>query len=1092
GVSCDTSGVAPGVAGGNIVCTIARLGGMGSGATGEASSAQVRITLRGEQKGTYVNQASVAFASAALNALDPQANNTASEPTTVRLKADVAVVAKRAVRSGTSTVLATVPYTEVFDWLVDVRNNGPQAAEVTTFSDTLPNGLVIAAAPTFTVTSGSFDPAAPSCAGAVGTASVSCAIASMPANGTATVRVPVRFSGTPADGSVWTNTARIVTTGSGDTNGGSDPNAGNNFGSGSITVQTPVLAGLVYVDTNGNGRHDSGEPGIPGVALSLSGTALDGTSVNRTATTGSDGRYAFPGLPPANPGGYTITETQPATYADGLDRSGQVNGNPTGTAGNDVISGIAYTTGTGTNGDGFDFGEVGASLAGSVYNDANRNGTREPGDLPLGGVTITLTGTDLDGRPVSRTTQTAADGSYRFADLPLSNGTGYTLTQTQPAGYDNGGQTPGSLGGTSPSANQLRVVLGTAGAQGTNYDFFEQTQAPASLSGRIWRDANHDRNLAGSEPRVGGWTVELTACPGGAATCAPADLRVMATTTTDASGAYRFDQLVPGDYQVRFRAPSGQIVGGVWPTDPVQNASNGPHPTPAGGATRALIAVTVASGASIVNQDLPLDPSGVVYDSLTAQPVPGAVVALSGPAGFDATQHLLAGTASVTTGADGYYQFFLLPGAPAGDYALTVTPPAGYVPSLTHLATPGPLDMRTCASPSGAADPVAGDPCEVARSASPVAGNLPPYFLGFAFGAGAQNVVNNHLPLDPAATGSAVVLTKVTPRLTVRKGDLVPYVITARNTRAVVLNDVALVDTLPPGFKYIDGSLTVQALPAGPVRNVTPRLEGRQLTVPGQALAANQSLRLSMVLGVGAGVGEGEFVNQVRAVQAGSGMLLSNVASATVRVVPDALFDCTDLIGKVYDDRNANGYQDEGEPGVPHVRLATVNGLLVSTDADGRYHIACAAVPKEATGSNFVLKLDERTLPSGYRVTTSNPASERMTRGKLVKLNFGATVHRVVRLALKAEAFEGGGTRLKPEFDVQIDQAIRSLAGQPSVLRLAYRPAPADDAKLADARLRTLKAELLRRWQALGTQRDAALYRLDIEVELDTTGQGKP
>jgi hypothetical protein len=133
-----------------------------------------------------------------------------------------------------------------------------------------------------------------------------------------------------------------------------------------------------------------------------------------------------------------------------------------------------------------------------------------------------------------------------------------------------------------------------------------------------------------------------------------------------------------------------------------------------------------------------------------------------------------------------------------------------------------------------------------------------------------------------------------------------------------------------------------------------------------------------------------------------------------VRVVPDALFDCTDVIGKAYDDRNANGYQDEGEPGLANVRIATVNGVLVTTDAEGRYHIACAAIPKEGTGSNLVLKLDERTLPSGYRTTSENPAAERATRGKVLKVNFGATVHRVVRLALQGAAFDDGAPRCAP------------------------------------------------------------------------------
>ena len=54
-------------------------------------------------------------------------------------------------------------------------------------------------------------------------------------------------------------------------------------------------------------------------------------------------------------------------------------------------------------------------------------------------------------------------------------------------------------------------------------------------------------------------------------------------------------------------------------------------------------------------------------------------------------------------------------------------------------------------------------------------------------------------------------------------------------------------------------------------------------------------------------------------------------------------------------------------------------------------------------GSNFIVKLDPRTLPTGYRVTTENPRKVRLTRGKMVKLNFGAAITRLVKLDLNAQ-----------------------------------------------------------------------------------------
>ena len=237
-----------------------------------------------------------------------------------------------------------------------------------------------------------------------------------------------------------------------------------------------------------------------------------------------------------------------------------------------------------------------------------------------------------------------------------------------------------------------------------------------------------------------------------------------------------------------------------------------------------------------------------------------------------------------------------------------------------------------------------------------------------------------------------------------------------------------------------------------------------------------------MVLAVGVGVGEGNYVNSVVARRAGADV--SNTATATVRVVPDALLDCTDVIGKVYDDRNANGWQDEGEPGLPNVRIATVNGLLVHTDAEGRYHIACAAVPREGTGSNLVLKLDERTLPSGYRVVTENPASERITRGKFVKVNFGATVHRVVRLALQDAAFEAGATTLKAGHAARLAQAVQALQARPSIARLAYEAGAGEDAALAQARVAAVREALLALWKSQARTEGRTLFNLDVEVEL--------
>jgi hypothetical protein len=179
-------------------------------------------------------------------------------------------------------------------------------------------------------------------------------------------------------------------------------------------------------------------------------------------------------------------------------------------------------------------------------------------------------------------------------------------------------------------------------------------------------------------------------------------------------------------------------------------------------------------------------------------------------------------------------------------------------------------------------------------------------------------------------------------------------------------------------------------------------------------------------------------------------------------VVGDPTFDCPDLIGKVFDDVNANGIEDPGEPRIAGVRLVTAQGLLVTTDAQGRYHIACPVMPGDM-GTNFILKLDERTLPSGYRLTTDNPETIRLTAGKVSKLNFGATIHHVVRIEVNDAAFQGN--ELRVEVLERVDVLVTSMKEQAFVVRLAYAAGDESDATIS-LRMQALRAAVSAVWKS--------------------------
>ncbi|WP_165488587.1 MULTISPECIES: SdrD B-like domain-containing protein [Dyella] len=804
-----------------------------------------------------------------------------------------------------------------------------------------------------------------------------------------------------------------------------------------------ALHGSVYDDVDGNGVQDTNE-GLSGVTVTLTGTDDLGQSVTRTTTTGSDGSYSFDNL---RPGAYVLTETQPEGLGDVGSRAGTAGGSTTPNA----ISAINLPQGTTATG--YDFIDHGGVLGGAVYFDQNGNGVRDAGEPGIPGVTITLNG------PVSHTVTTQADGSYQFTGLVAGN---YTVTETQPALYQDGGVTIGSAGGTKGTNSVGNIAL-AAGINAHGYDFPELTGADGSIAGGVWLNDASGNPLVKDPGEAGlqGWYVELYQ-NGSRVTS-------VAAAATDAQGNYLLRNVPAGTgYELRFVSPGGTYYG--YPVSQDPNAQwNGTVDKTA--AMPSIRGVSVGSGVSVIQQDLPLDPGGIVYDSVTRQPLAGAHVTLLGPSGQPVEAQYVAGgqgNIAQTTGSDGLYQFLLMPGAPAGTYTVRVEAPAGYLNAPSSMHAPAGNELPV---PSGAetyrVSPLNGPPSS---------GDLPPYYLSFDVTPTSVAFAGNHIPVDPVLQG-AIRVTKTTPKINVSKGDLVPYTVTLTNTLGATLSNIAATDLVPAGFKYRTQSARVDGVAREPVIN------GRTLSWPELTIGPNQSRTVTLVLVIGSGVGEGEYTNQAWAVNTVANRVVSNIGTAVVRLVPDPTFDCADLIGKVFDDRNGNGYQDQGEPGVAGVRLATPRGLLVTTDADGRYHVPCADIPQYQRGSNFVMKLDERSLPTGYRMTTENPGDVRMTAGKMSKLNFGVALYRVVRVDVSAAAFEKDGNALLDTWASQLPKLYERIKGQPSVLRLSYHLQPGENDDKSKPRLRELQRRIEDDWKRSGDGHPVLVEQEIAEVQ---------
>jgi hypothetical protein len=175
------------------------------------------------------------------------------------------------------------------------------------------------------------------------------------------------------------------------------------------------------------------------------------------------------------PGSYTIVQAgTPSGYVDGQLTAGNVTAIPNSVGTHAIDVTLGSTDSTNNN-----FGEIkAASLSGFVYLDPDNDGVMQPGENGIGGVAISLSGTDDLGNDVALTQTTAADGSYHFASLRPGN---YTLKETPPSGYLDGKDSIGSQGGTV-GIDQLSDINLASAVNGINNNFAVLPQPAAVTS----------------------------------------------------------------------------------------------------------------------------------------------------------------------------------------------------------------------------------------------------------------------------------------------------------------------------------------------------------------------------------------------------------------------------------------------------------------------------------------------------------------------------------------------------------------------------------------------------------------------------------
>lgn len=424
---------------------------------------------------------------------------------------------------------------------------------------------------------------------------------------------------------------------------------------------TGSIGDTVWIDLNGDGTKDTGEPPIAAVTVQLTGDTNGDSIVDTTVNTTTDaaGIYSFPNLLPGN---YTVTVTPPTGYVQTFDADGIATAN---------TSAVALLAGA-TNLD-QDFGFRGAGIIGdTVWTDTNGDGIIDTCESPIAAVTVQLVG-DVNGDTIpdfTLTTATNSSGVYEFTNLPPGN---YVIAATQPAG------TTATFDADGVATPNTSTVVLAAAATNRNQDFGYRTTTSGGNGGvigdTVWLDTDNDGIQDIGEPAITGAAVRLTGDTNG-----DSIIDVTINTATDAAGAYEFTNLNPGTYTVTVTPAAGFTPS--FDADGIATANSS--------------VVTLASGQTIRNQDFGYTGTGLIGDRIWFDAntdgiqdsnevgIPGIAVQLTGDFDNDSVADI---TLNAVTDANGIYEF---PNLAPGSYTVSITPPTGYVPTADAdgIATP--------------------------------------------------------------------------------------------------------------------------------------------------------------------------------------------------------------------------------------------------------------------------------------------------------------------------------------------------------------------------------------------------------------------
>ena len=315
------------------------------------------------------------------------------------------------------------------------------------------------------------------------------------------------------------------------------------------------IGDFVWDDENRDGIQDPGEPGVPGVKVTITGP--DG--FEEVTYTDEDGYYSFKDLIPDTE--YEITFEKPDGYAGWTDK--EVGDDPSKDSNVDPDGKTTVVTpelGNNKTEPGeaddptIDAGLIRLISVGDyVWYDYNRNGIQDEGEMPIAGVKVTITGPE----GFTDSTTTDEDGYYYFKDLIPE--TEYTITFEKPDGYTEWTiPFAGDDEAVDSNVDETGAYTFTTPKHGNNLIGPDETDDPTidaglvikvSVGDYVWYDYNRNGIQDEGEQPAPGIKVHLYQGE-----------KLIGSTETDEDGYYYFKDLYPStEYTLVFERPAGYL-----------------------------------------------------------------------------------------------------------------------------------------------------------------------------------------------------------------------------------------------------------------------------------------------------------------------------------------------------------------------------------------------------------------------------------------------------------------------------------------------------------------------------------------------------